>query len=207
MPWMEPPTPELMTGDEPIVGTDASVRDFWAWALSNLRTNTVRSLLGEYLVARAVNASGHQRIEWDSFDVRIPEGRIEVKSSAYLQAWEQRRPSKVAFSGLLARTWTPRDGYSQTPGYNADAYVFALLAASTHDLYHALDTEQWQFWVLPAAVVAANGRKSMGLATVKRLADGWMHSSDAVGYPELKSVILNALAVPRPVRSVADDVR
>src|SRR6478672_2138751 len=68
---MQPPIPELLTGDESIVGTDASVRDFWAWSMSNLRTNTIRSLLGEYLVAKAVNALSTQRIEWDSFDVKI----------------------------------------------------------------------------------------------------------------------------------------
>jgi len=99
--------------------------------MSNLWTNTVRSLLAEYLVAKAVNAPSTQRIEWVSFDVEIPEGRIEVKSSAYLQAWEQRKQSTVVFSGLLAKAWTRRDGRSKTASYNADAYVFALVTATT----------------------------------------------------------------------------
>ncbi|SOC50293.1 hypothetical protein SAMN05660748_3039 [Blastococcus aggregatus] len=45
-PLLPPPT-RLLTGDEPITGTSASVRNFWAWALSDLRTNTVRPVLYE----------------------------------------------------------------------------------------------------------------------------------------------------------------
>lgn len=209
---------ELLTGDESIVGTDASVRDFWAWAMSNLRTNTVRSMLGEYLVAKAVNAPSTQRIEWDPFDVQIPEGSIEVKSSGYLQAWPQVKLSTPQFSGLLARKLDqpadfgqnsdhaayPPARYSETPSYNADVYVFALFTATSHDLYLALETSLWEFWVLPAAAVMANGRKSMGLPTVKRLASEWMHSTSAVKYQELNSIILNALAFPAPTFPVAN---
>src|ERR1700712_5590253 len=109
-PWIQPPSPMLLTGDEPISGAQGSVKDFWAWAMSNLRANTVRSMFAEYLVATAVGAPTPVRVEWDSFDVLIPQGRIEVKCSAYLQAWEQAKPSETSFSGLRARTWSPRDG-------------------------------------------------------------------------------------------------
>ena len=64
-----PPAPMLMTGDEPIAGADVGVRDFWAWCLSDLRTNTVRPMLAEFLVARAVGAEQQTRIEWDAYDV------------------------------------------------------------------------------------------------------------------------------------------
>ena len=43
--------------------------------------------------------------------------------------------SKITFSGLKARTWTPEAGYSTEPGYNADSYVFAVLAATEHERY------------------------------------------------------------------------
>lgn len=151
-PWITPPSAQTLSGDEPIIGTASSVRDFWAWGMSNLRTNTLRSMLAEYLVACAVAVQRTQRIEWDAFDLQIPEGRIEVKSSAYLQAWDQPRNSRIVFSGLRARTWDPRTQLSELADYNADVYVFAVQAASTHDRYDALDTTQWQFWVLPRAV-------------------------------------------------------
>ena len=100
-PWMTPPVPGLLTGEEVIAGASSTVRDFWAWALSNLRANTVRGTLAEYLVACAVGSGGHPRIEWDAYDVLTPGNRrIEVKSGAYLQAWEQPRHSKIIFRGL-----------------------------------------------------------------------------------------------------------
>lgn len=44
-----------------------------------LRMNNVRGDLAEFLVARAVGATG-PRVEWDAYDVLAPDGtRIEVK--------------------------------------------------------------------------------------------------------------------------------
>src|SRR3954469_13276 len=125
--WGSPPAPQLLSGEEKIVGADASLRDFWAWNLSDLRTNTVRSMLAEFLVARALGATSQPRVEWDPYDVRTPDGiTVEVKSGAYLQAWEQSRLSTVTFTGLNGRTWSPSSGYSLEASYNADVYVFAV---------------------------------------------------------------------------------
>ena len=55
--WGPLPDPRLLTGDEPIRGADATLRDFWAWGYSDLRANTVRPLLAEFPVARAVGAA------------------------------------------------------------------------------------------------------------------------------------------------------
>src|SRR5664279_277651 len=130
-PWITPPPPGLLTGAEVIAGASATVRDFWAWALSNLRSNAVRGMLAEYLVACAVGSRGRPRVDWDAYDVLTPrQERIEVKSAAYLQAWEQRRESAIIFRGLRARSWNPREGYSGGPSYNADVYVFAVLTAT-----------------------------------------------------------------------------
>src|SRR4051794_39300928 len=136
--------------------------------MSDLRANTVRSLLAEFLVARAVGAATAPRVEWDAYDVRTPDGiRLGVKSGAYLQAWEQKRLSTVVFSGLSARTWSPTEGYSAEESYNADAYVFAVLMTTEHARYDALDVDQWSFWVLPREVVAATGQRSMRLSRVE----------------------------------------
>ena len=74
------------------------------------------------------------------------------------------------FSGLSARTWTPRDGYSTAGSYNADVYVFAVMTATEHEAYDALDADQWSFWVLPRSVVEARGQQSMRLSVVEALA-------------------------------------
>jgi hypothetical protein len=46
-----PPPASLLSGDEPIAGAGATLRDSWARSLSNLRANTVRPMLAEFLVA------------------------------------------------------------------------------------------------------------------------------------------------------------
>ncbi len=93
-----------------------------------------------------------------------------MKSAAYLQAWEQARLSSITFGGLRARTWSPIDGYSTDGSYNADGYVFALHTAKEHARYDALDVDQWSFWVLPAASIAATGQRSIRLSVVEEMA-------------------------------------
>ncbi len=163
--WGSPPEPGILTGEEGIGGTGVTVRDFWAWSMSNLRANTVRSSLAEFLVARAVGADQRPPVEWDSYDVLTPDGvRVEVKCGAYLQTWAQSRLSTVTFGGLKARTWSAEEGYSLAESYNADVYVFAVHTATDHASYDALDVDQWSFWVLPRSVVEVTGQRSLGLA-------------------------------------------
>ncbi len=52
-----PPPASPLSGDEPIAGAGATLRDSWAWTLSDLRTNTVRPMLAEPLVAAGLGAA------------------------------------------------------------------------------------------------------------------------------------------------------
>ncbi len=165
------PAPEgALAGSEDFVGCAATVLDFWRFAMSDLRVNNVRGYLAEFLVAMAVGSSG-SRVEWDAYDVRAPDGTtIEVKSSAYLQVWEQKRPSRIEFTGLKGRTWTAQQGVASEPTYNADVYVFAVQTAQSHDAYDPLDITQWAFYVLPRSTLEALGYKSISLSTLQTLA-------------------------------------
>ncbi|WP_052391627.1 hypothetical protein [Streptomyces sp. NRRL B-24484] len=168
--WHTPSALIPLEGDETFRGTDAgSVLDFWRYAMPDLRTNTTRGLLAEFLVHRAVGAVD-RNTEWESFDVLAPSGlRIEVKTSAYLQVWGQARLSDIRFSRLRGRTWTPEAGTSPDQSYNADVYVFALHTARTHADYDPLDIGQWHFHVAPCTAVKATGQASLGLAAVRRM--------------------------------------
>ncbi len=160
--------PELppLKGTERFDGVDAMVIDFWRFALSDLRMNNTRGYLAEFLVAKAVGATA-SRVEWDAFDVLAPSGaRTEVKSSAYLQSWDQRRPSRIAFTGLTGRTWSREPSKSPTAAYNTDVYVFCVQTASKHEDYDPLDVAQWNFYVLSRGRVKALGYKSLGLPTL-----------------------------------------
>lgn len=187
-----PPPARLLTGSEPIPGTAGAVRDFWAWALADLRGNTVRPMLAEFLVAQALGAAHRPRIEWDAYDVVTSEGiTVEVKSSAYVQAWEQARPSAITFGGLNSRTWNSA-GWAASATYNADVYVFALATARDHTSYDPLDVEQWTFWVLPRATVEATGQKSLALSRVEKLAEA------PVSYSGLEAAVRAAAATKEP---------
>ncbi len=80
-------------------------------------------------------------------------------------------------------------GYSDSRSYKADVYVFAILIATMHDEYDAFDTDRWQFWVLPRAVIQQRAANSISLPTVQRLA------GDALAYADLQATIPTALAV------------
>lgn len=190
--WIEPPAPTALRGDEPFAGTGATVADFWRFAMSDLRTNAVRGLLAEFLVARAVGSAA-TRIEWDNHDVTTPAGiRVEVKASGYLQAWRQRALSRIVFTGLNARLW-PLDGtLAQEKTYNADVYVFAVQGATTHDGYDPLEVAQWTFYVLPVAAVAATGKAQLSLAAVLAL------GAKPVTYDQLAAAIDTAGGASSP---------
>ena len=138
--------------------------------------NNARGYLAEFLVAQAVGATG-PRVEWDTYDVLAPDQtRIEVKSSAYLQLWDQRRLSRISFAGLRSHRLDPHapGGVSPEVTYNADVYVFALQTAQSHDAYDPLEVNQWEFYVLSQSTIEGWGAMSIGLRSLRRLAAGPM---------------------------------
>lgn len=159
-----PPTAERLDGDEPLRRgqqvLDLKALEFWRWAFSDLRQNAVRGHLAEFIVAAALDLKLQVRSSWDDYDLALPAGdvaasevRLQVKSSAYLQAWAQKDLSKISFGGLRKRKFpfTP-DGWalSDLKAPKADVFVFALETARSHDEYDPMDVDQWAFWVLPA---------------------------------------------------------
>lgn len=153
---------------------DTTVLDFWRWGMSELRTNTLRGVMAEFIVSKAVGSTAPGRVEWDPYDAVTPDGiRIEVKCGAYLQAWSQQRLSRIVFSGLSARLLDEAAGtYVGERGYNADVYVFAVQTATSHDVFDVLDTRQWEFYVLSRAQVEGTGCRSLSIVTVRALTEG-----------------------------------
>lgn len=61
---------------------DEKVLHFWGWALGDLRKNTARGFLAEYLVARALEDRAEARVEWAPHDATAADGtRVEVKAT------------------------------------------------------------------------------------------------------------------------------
>ncbi|MCY3824884.1 MAG: hypothetical protein OXG62_13575 [Nitrospinae bacterium] len=162
---------------------DFSVLDFWRWSASDLIGNTARGILAEYIVARALKISTDKEVrdEWAPFDLETPDGiKIEVKSAAYVQSWEQSRLSRISFGTPKTRAWDPESGNLRSePKRHADAYVFALFAQQEMPI-EPLDLDQWKFYALSATKL--DERKSISLSALEELASPvpWRELADAV---------------------------
>jgi hypothetical protein len=185
--WLEPAPVTPLTGDESLSGTGTTVRDFWSFALSDLKTNIARGVLAEFLVARAVGAQEAVHVSWDNFDVRTPEGiGIEVKSSAYLQGWRQKVLSTIRFSGLKGLAWDDKEGWGAEREVRADVFVFGIQTRKTHEDYDALDVAQWDWYVASASSVVEHGARSVGMGFLERYAEG------PLGYDEIDRAVRTA---------------
>lgn len=186
---LEPPPLNPLAGDEQLLGVEATVTDFWRFALPDVTTNNVRGWLAEYLVWRAIGVERPVRIEWDAFDVLWGDIRIEVKSSALVQRWAQRRPSTLAFTGLRGRVLDPEtNDYVKDATYNADVYVLAVNLAG-REQFDQLDIRQWRFAVLSRATLESTGQDSMSWSRAQQLATA------VVGFDDLADAIRSAHGV------------
>jgi hypothetical protein len=171
-------TPTLKTGEEPFheIGKPQGFNliDFWRWSASDLITNTARGVLAEFIVAKALGIANGVRSDWGAYDLEMPTSgkilKIEVKSKAYLQSWEQ---DKLVENPLfVVKKSKPLDSdqgkYVGEPIRQSDIYVFALLAEKEKTKLDPLDIGQWNFYVLHSSVL--NGRtRSQHSITLKSL--------------------------------------
>lgn len=164
-------------GHEPFTygGRDvgANLRGFWRWASSDLLSNAMRGVLAEYIVGLAVDSvDGRTRTEWDAADLLTPSGlRVEVKSSAYLQSWQQQRPSTISFGIQPTFGWDAATNTTSTERKRqADVYVFSVFAATDRAIADPLNLDQWIFYVMSTERLnaVAGEQKSITLASLRR---------------------------------------
>ena len=170
--------------------TSFSVLDFWVWVGSDVLNNALRGKVAEYIIGRATGACAPVRVEWDTVDIRTPEGiSIEVKSAAYLQSWHQSRPSAISFGVSATYPWDPMTSQrGETRVRSADVYVFCLLAHLDDRTINPLELTQWEFYVLPTRTLdsALGNQKTVSLSRLKGL------GAVALGYDQIRTAILEA---------------
>ena len=161
------------TGGETFHGSTFNLLEFWQWASSDLLGNALRGRLAEFLVAKAVGIADGVRVEWDAVDVVSKSGcKIEVKSAAYVQSWQQERPSRIVFDIASKQAWDAQtNSYSRARKRSADVYVFALLTEQNRVSVNPLDLNQWQFYIISSASLdqQVGEQKSISLASLQRL--------------------------------------
>jgi hypothetical protein len=169
-------------------------QEFLAWAYNDLLANTTRGVLAEYIVAKAVGALDTKRVEWDRYDLRVDGIGVEVKSAAYVQAWEQTAPSVISFDIGPTMGWdADTNTYAASAGRSADVYVFCLLTGTDREHVDPLDVAQWMFYVLPTSVL---NRKALAQGSI-RLGPLIALGPRQCAYEELKAAIRAAAAVNR----------
>ncbi len=160
------------TGKEPFCSNGKSVgvnlMQFWQFAYSDLLGNTERGILAEFIVANALDVNQTIKERWDAYDLETPEGiKVEVKSSAYIQSWGQKRLSKISFGVRPTHAWDAKtDTFSSDKQRWADVYVFCVLAHKDQDTIDPLNLDQWEFYVLSSKVLdqELGNQKTIGLS-------------------------------------------
>ena len=164
------------TGEEPFVfnGSEVplNVLSFWQWSSSELLGNALRGVLAEFIVASTIDVLESPREEWDAYDLITKSGlKIEIKSSAYLQSWNQTRLSKIIFGIQPTVLWDENNKRSKEAKRQADIYVFCVLAHKDKSTVNPLDLSQWDFYALDTSVLndKVPNQKTITLSSLLRL--------------------------------------
>ena len=168
---------EIKTGDEHFIydGMPAGfiLDDFWRWQASDLLSNTLRGVLAEFIVAKALKIeTSHPRVEWDAYDLLFHNREcIEVKASAYVQSWDQKKKTAVRFSIRPTKTWEGETGFSDDVDRRSHMYIFCFLAECDREKVNPLLLDQWEFYpVLTSEINEKLGdQQSISLTTLKSL--------------------------------------
>lgn len=169
--------PIRYSGNEPIVNNDGEkisvLEDFWRWAYSDLIGNTERGVLAEYLVACALGIEKESRISWRKYDLLTKEGiRVEVKSSGYLQTWEQKKLSNISFGIRETLGWNENDNsYDSERHRQSDVYVFCVHKHTKQESVNPLDISQWEFYLISTQMLnkKAKNQKSISLSALIKI--------------------------------------
>ena len=151
-----------------------NILNFWKWSMSDVLSNATRGLFAEFIVATAVGFEPSSvRDEWGDYDLTADNGKIkiEVKSSAFIQSWEQKELSKIIFS---------------TKSRKSDIYVFCLLKHTDQSTIDPLKMEQWEFYIL-STLTLNNYKRSKTHITLNSLRG----LANPTLYENLKQSILN----------------
>lgn len=170
--------------------TEYNLLSFWSWSVSDILSNATRGRFAEFVVGTAVGLDPKNlRDEWDAYDLKTDNGiKIEVKSAAYIQTWNQKKISTISFSIKPAKFWDAETFFEDLhPTRHADVYVFCHLKHLDQATIDPLKMEQWDFYVLPTFKLDQYERSqsSITLNSLRKL-------TEPIEYSELKIIINKA---------------
>ena len=165
------------TGREPFhkngVSLGFDLQGFWQWSGSDLVGNAMRGVLAEYIVASALGVADGIRTEWDAYDIQTQDGtRVEVKSGAYIQSWDQEKLSTIQFGIQPTLGWDAgTNTMSEVSCRQSDVYVFCVLDHTDQETIDPLDMSQWVFFVLSTDKLnqSVSDQKTITLSSLTKL--------------------------------------
>ena len=152
--------------------------DFCAWSSSDLLKGTLRGSLAEFIVATAIGEDITQMHEDRlPYDLSMPRGgetcRIEVKSSAYINAGAKEGLSTISFDiAPSRRDELGKKVLEESAARRAsDVYVFCLFTCKDREAANPLILDDWSFIVVPTPTLdwSCGGQKSITLRSLLRL--------------------------------------
>ncbi len=146
--------------------------DFWTWNQSDLIENRTRGILAEFIVRQALELTQPSRLEWDAYDLITKDSvRIEVKSAAYIQAWNQKKYSTIEFGIAPTKKLLDDNNYSIDKTRKADIYIFCLLHHKNQDTIDPMKLEQWTFYLVTTKELNRKlpQQKSISISTIETL--------------------------------------
>jgi len=184
----------IKTGDENLTFAGENINykllDFWKWSVSDLLSNATRGIFAEFIVATAMNIdlTTGAREEWSEYDLETWEWgkiRIEVKSSSYLQTWDQRNYSNIIFS-IRKRGNTSITKEKNKFTRPSDVYVFCLLNHMDKKTVDPLNMDQWSFYVVSTNKInnVFKEKNSISLKSLEKV-------TEKISYNQLKEKIIN----------------
>lgn len=176
-------------GDERFIVDNKAINnrlvEFWQWAFSSLSDNALRGSLAEYIVASALGINKLVQENWKPYDLDYNNFKVEIKSSTYIQTWQQTDYSKISFSIRKSREWLEDTSYSDEIKRQADVYVFCLLHHKDQETLNPMDLDQWTFYVVKTSVLDSvlGDMQQLSLSRLKKI------EHVECGYGELRKVI------------------
>lgn len=145
---------------------DFKLLEFWSWNTSDLLNNAMRWKLAEFIIAKALWIANTFRIEWDEYDLVYNDLKIEIKSWAYIQSWEQDKYSNIVLTVKPTKDYNWTDFKRQS-----DIYIFAILSYKDAKTINPLKLEQWDFYVIKTNILNESlwEQKTIGLNWLLKL--------------------------------------
>lgn len=163
--------------DASLDGIDCNMTDFWEWAYGDVHQHSVRSVLSEFIVHRALglHSQTKTRIPFDRVDLRWEDprwgtGSIEIKSASGVVSWADGPKRAANPTNPVFNIAPTRVGEQAALARVADVFLFCVWP-HTDPARLPLDAAGWQFFGVPTHVLDGRGQhKTISLNVVKHLA-------------------------------------